>query len=312
MAGDWIKIEHALPTKPEVFQISDSLGCSENETVGLLVRFWTWVDQNMSRSCPAVYGTIVRIDSLVNRDGFASAMVACGWLKLDGDRVEIPNYDEHLSQSAKARALEAKRKKRQRENVPRPAGQMSRSKPDTSGTKPGTREEKRREEKKEDNTDCDSAPPTASGKKTPLPVAAVKTDQTHTEKAVVKARERCPLFDAIVFVTGADPKLNGSLIGKARKALLGADPPYTPEEVLRFGETAHIEMTWLDGRRPTIPEVEKYIGRVRNPSTGKVIKKGFETHEDKTNRMIGDTIGKIIEREEERDEPETPAVAWGY
>jgi uncharacterized protein YdaU (DUF1376 family) len=82
-------------------------------------------------------------------------------------------------------------------------------------------------------------------------------------------RERDPLFDAIVEVTGSDPKLNGSHIGKLRKSLLQAEPPYSPEEVLRLADTAfqNREMSWLNGRRPTIGEIEKFISRVRNPSS---------------------------------------------
>jgi hypothetical protein len=108
--------------------------------VGLLVLFWTWVDQNLSRSCPAVYGTNVRLDSLVGRDGFAAAMIDCGWLKMVKNKIEIPNYDEHLSQTAKARAVASKKKKRQRENVPAQAGQWR------DKTRDQRREEKRREE----------------------------------------------------------------------------------------------------------------------------------------------------------------------
>ena len=54
MAGDWIKIEHALPGKPEVMQMAEILGVDEMQVVGHLVCFWCWVDQNMSPSCPSV------------------------------------------------------------------------------------------------------------------------------------------------------------------------------------------------------------------------------------------------------------------
>jgi hypothetical protein len=38
-------------------------------------------------------------------------MIDVGWLSIVDGKVEIPNYDDHLSQSAKARAVEAKRKR---------------------------------------------------------------------------------------------------------------------------------------------------------------------------------------------------------
>jgi len=116
MAGDWIKIEHTLPTKPEVMQIADRLGIPDDQVVGLLVRFWSWVDANMSPECPVSYGTTERIGRLVLCENFADAMIEVGWLSVENSRVLIPNYDHHLSQSAKRRGVESKKKKRQRQN----------------------------------------------------------------------------------------------------------------------------------------------------------------------------------------------------
>lgn len=137
MAGDWIKIEHGLPTKPEVMALADLLGVRDDEAVGLLVRFWCWVDSNLSPECPLVPGTFVRLDRIVGRDGFATALQSVGWLSVENGEVAIPNYDHHLSQSAKRRAVEAKKKRTQRKK-------MSRCCPDAKGTKTGP--EKRREE----------------------------------------------------------------------------------------------------------------------------------------------------------------------
>ncbi|HUT60450.1 MAG TPA: hypothetical protein VNA25_21610 [Phycisphaerae bacterium] len=144
MAGDWIKIEHGLPSKPEVLELADLLGIGDNEAVGLLVRFWIWVDENLSRACPVVRGTKRGLDRVVRCDGFATALEKVGWLSIEGDVVSIPNYDHHLSQSGKQRALAARKKQRQREN-------LSRFCPPSKGTKGGPekrREEKRREEER--------------------------------------------------------------------------------------------------------------------------------------------------------------------
>ena len=144
MAGDWIKIEHALPGKPEVMRLAHLLGISDYEVVGHLVCFWSWVDQNLSGFCPVVFGTLSGIDRVAGRQGFAQAMIDVGWLRLENGAVEVPNYEEHLSQSAKARALESKRKRKQRADL---SGKC----PAVTGTKPGTREEKRREENNKNN-----------------------------------------------------------------------------------------------------------------------------------------------------------------
>ncbi len=137
MAGDWIKIEHGLPSKPEVMELADLLGVSDNEAVGLLVRFWLWVDENLSPECPVVPGTTSRLDRVVGVDGFATAMQSVGWLVVNDGSVAIPNYQHHLAQSAKRRGVESKKKRLQRQK-------LSRLCPDSAGTKQGTREEKRR------------------------------------------------------------------------------------------------------------------------------------------------------------------------
>jgi len=140
MAADWIKIESGLPNKPEVMQLADLLGVDELQVVGHLVVFWSWCDANMSLDCPVVQGTKKGLDRVAMRDGFVDAMVTVGWLEvLDVGRVQIPNYDHHLSKSAKTRANEQKKKAKQRKSVPKM------SPPDRD--KNGTREEKRREEK---------------------------------------------------------------------------------------------------------------------------------------------------------------------
>lgn len=83
-----------------------------------------------------------------------------------------------------------------------------------------------------------------------------------------KPRARDELFDAIVAVTGADASVNGSFIGRLRKILAAAEPPYQPAEVLRMSERdfQSRELPWKRGEKLTLGELEKYIGRVRNPS----------------------------------------------
>jgi len=140
MAADWIKIEHSLPSKPEVMELSRLLNIDEMAVVGHLVCFWSWVDQNLSPECPDASGTKRGLDRVAGRDGFVDAMVEVGWLLFDGHTVKIPNYDHHLSQSAKKRGLEARKKTRQR-NV---SSKCPADNGTTTGQKGGP--EKRREE----------------------------------------------------------------------------------------------------------------------------------------------------------------------
>jgi len=144
MAGDWIKIEHGLLHKPEVMQICDKLDIGPHEAVGHLVAFWVWVDQNLSPICPQVAGTKKGLDRVVGRDGFTTALENVGWLAFVDGQISVPNYDVHLSNSAKQRAKDAKKKAKQRV---KPVPEMSPPDGDKIGTERGTREEKRREEK---------------------------------------------------------------------------------------------------------------------------------------------------------------------
>jgi len=142
MAGDWIKMRIDLMEDPAVMQMADELGIREEAIVGYCHALWSWV----SRQCHADTVTGVTLASLgrrINLPGFPELMCDVGWLEYDesGDRpvIRIPNWDRHLSQSAKKRANDANRQASRRKSVT----QASRSTCDNSVT----REEKRREEK---------------------------------------------------------------------------------------------------------------------------------------------------------------------
>jgi hypothetical protein len=136
MAGDWIKIEKVTPRKPEVLIISETLNIHPDHAFGLCFRFWSWCDDNLS-NCHAPTVTNVTLDSLIGHTGFASAMQKVGWIEVTDGKVTIPNFERHLSQSAKNRADAAERKRRQR-------GKESQECHGNSVTKP--RPEKRRED----------------------------------------------------------------------------------------------------------------------------------------------------------------------
>jgi hypothetical protein len=129
MSASWIKIEHGLIDKPEVMELCDMLDSNPHEVVGHLVAFWFWVDSNLSRECPRVKGTLKGVDRVSGRDGFGNALVSVGWLLFENGMISIPNYDNHLSKSAKQRAIEQRKKAKQRGNncpvsVPASSGQI--------------------------------------------------------------------------------------------------------------------------------------------------------------------------------------------
>ena len=144
MAGDWIKIERDLPHKPEVMRMAEILSIDELQVVGHLVLFWSWCDANMSLDCPDVIGTKRGLDRASCRDGMVDALLSVGWLEIIADSghelYRIPNFERHLSKSAKTRATE-QRKKQQQRSRPLSTGDKC---PEANGTKAGP--EKRREE----------------------------------------------------------------------------------------------------------------------------------------------------------------------
>jgi hypothetical protein len=83
------------------------------------------------------------------------------------------------------------------------------------------------------------------------------------QNSETKKRERDPFFDALVYVLKMDPSVgrNGARIGKLKKVLLDAKPPYTPEDVLEFGRQFARSHPYV--QTPTPAQVEAGIGVVR-------------------------------------------------
>lgn len=136
MAGDWIKIEKATARKDEVLSIADALNIHPDHAFGLCVRFWMWCDDGMTDG-HARRVTNVTLDAVFGRDGFVDALLSVGWLRVRDGSLEVPNFDRHMSDSAKNRALSGVRQQKRRS---KPVTEMSRAQRDESVT----REEKRR------------------------------------------------------------------------------------------------------------------------------------------------------------------------
>lgn len=103
MAGDWIKVEHTTPDKPEVVKLAAMLGIDQDAVVGKLLRLWIWADQQ-SVSGNAITVTNSFLDRLVFCPGFAAGLVKVGWLNGREGLLSIPNFDRHNGQTAKNRA----------------------------------------------------------------------------------------------------------------------------------------------------------------------------------------------------------------
>ena len=113
MAGDWMKIEKVTTRKPEILRIADQLGIHRLHAFGLCVEFWSWCDDQLRESY-ANGVTEKFVDDIVGHKGFASALLSVDWLQARSGSLEIPNFDRHLAEGAKTRALTAKRMKNSR------------------------------------------------------------------------------------------------------------------------------------------------------------------------------------------------------
>lgn len=139
MAGDWIKMEVNLPDKPEVHSIAGMLGLDPDMVVGKLLRVWAWFDQH-TEDGNAAGVTLALVDRLTSVAGFGEAMQFAGWLIQKDRTLCVVNFDRHNSESAKKRALSAKRQRKFR-NANSNAVVTQAELP---------REEKRREDKNKD------------------------------------------------------------------------------------------------------------------------------------------------------------------
>lgn len=145
MAGDWIKIENTTPDKPEVFAIAEYLNIHPEHAFGCLCVLWIWADQQtIDGNAANVTKTLV--DRKTGVPNFAEAMISVGWLLMTDTGLQFVNFDRHNGETAKQRALTAKRVAKYR----------VKSNAESNGavvTRPLAREEKRREENKPSSVD---------------------------------------------------------------------------------------------------------------------------------------------------------------
>ena len=108
MAGDWIKMRVNLAADPQVINVARLLDCSEFKVVGLLHWLWSWADAH-TEDGRAVGIDCKWINKQTDTEGFCQALVRVGWLHMEDDWIQIPNFDSHNGASAKSRANGARR-----------------------------------------------------------------------------------------------------------------------------------------------------------------------------------------------------------
>ena len=111
MAGDWIQMRHDLADDPAVVQLAADCGLEIDHVIGKLWRLWSWADrQTVNGNAPGV--TLVTLDSVIGQNGFGKVLESVGWLRVNARGIAIPKFDRYISESAKKRALAARRARR--------------------------------------------------------------------------------------------------------------------------------------------------------------------------------------------------------
>src|SRR5262245_23386499 len=104
----WIKVEHTLPRKPEVFRIAARTGMSRREVVGALVELFIWYDEQLANG-ERVIVSRETIKELTGSPEFSTALLECGWLREKDGELLVANLDRHNGNTAKRRAQTARR-----------------------------------------------------------------------------------------------------------------------------------------------------------------------------------------------------------
>lgn len=150
LAGDWIKMRTDLRDDPAVFKIAALTKLDRFNVVGRLAAFWGWTDKHAVDGCVDGASNAV-VDDVVSFEGFAQALVAVGWLRVDAENVYIPNHERHNIESGKERSLKNARQAKWRAKKALESSLNVDESVDGAvdvslSTKTSTREEKRREE----------------------------------------------------------------------------------------------------------------------------------------------------------------------
>ena len=156
MAGDWIKMRLDLQSHPKIVRILSATKSDKFRVIGGLHAVWAVFDTHSIDGRLDGY-TPEALDHIIGWPGFAAAVIAVGWLEVDGlETLILPEFDEHNGKSGKRRAEDQKRKRGERksDNCPQNVRKTSAAKADGIGS----REEKRREDIDKPKTSSGTSP----------------------------------------------------------------------------------------------------------------------------------------------------------
>ena len=102
-----------LVTAPKIIAIASTCKCHPLHAVGGCFALWALADTHTTDGNLPGYSADW-LNAHVGINGFAAACVRVGWLVVTDDGLSVPRFDEHNSESAKARAQTALRVARKR------------------------------------------------------------------------------------------------------------------------------------------------------------------------------------------------------
>jgi len=142
----WIKVDLLTPDKPEIWQIAQDLGIDPDAAFGKMFRLWAWFDEHTEDGSNAPSVTKLLLDRCCGVTGFCDSVIKAGWLIDDGETLTVPHFDRHNGETAKKRALNAKRASKHREKTSRKSNAAS-----VTSALPRERERERERIKDKDN-----------------------------------------------------------------------------------------------------------------------------------------------------------------
>lgn len=135
----WLKIDAALPTKPQVLRMAADLKIAPSHVVGCLVALWAYADAvgrpKGNDDALIEHATEAMVDGLVAMPGFVAALTAVGWGKIVREGLVLPRLRKKQGtlgheRSEKARGAVAERERRRSTRTSPPSEDQSPTHPD--------------------------------------------------------------------------------------------------------------------------------------------------------------------------------------
>ncbi len=110
---NWTMLDLELPENPKLVIIADEIRKDENTTLGLLVRYFCWLNKHFSSGTTQL--STKQVDKIMRQKNFANALIKVGWASLDEKGCFfVENFDAYNGESSVKRFKETQKKRRQR------------------------------------------------------------------------------------------------------------------------------------------------------------------------------------------------------